>query len=200
MKKIAWLVILYLCSLTTVFAANAEYNSATGLLKIPVVTVDQQKYYDVEVVLQGNGQYQITKANQQASSQSPSSAESQFNLQTRLLTISSVVVGEKTYINVSLKLGVNGFYQITAAQEQTTTTQIAQSCDGVSMNDSKYNAITTGMSIAQVNQIIGCQGAVQSSSTFAGVLIESYQWFNTSGIEAIGATFEDGKLWDKTKV
>jgi|GEM_PF-2992270 len=200
MKNLFLLVTIFLCLTSLAFASDAEYNSANGLLKMPIVKVDQNKYYDVQVVLQSNGQYQITQANQQASSQSSGSSESSFNLQTRVLSIPTVKVGSKTYINVELLLKTNGNYQITQAQEQASTTQIAQSCDGVSMTDAKYNAITTGMTVAQVNQIIGCQAALQSSSTFAGVLIESYQWFNTPGIEAIGATFEDGKLWDKTRV
>lgn len=122
-----------------------------------------------------------------------------FNESTRYLTLPSVTVGVTTYNNVVVRLDS---FAVVSVGSVGNAGGIAATCGGGNLTLSKFNAIAIGMSLAQVNQLLGCQYAadyVQRSSFFTAytwVSLNSgafiYVYFDPAGnfVQDLGGSFK----------
>lgn len=98
-----------------------------------------------------------------------------YNESTRYLTLPSVTVGATVLNNVVVRLDSFAVVSIGGSGGDNT---VAATCGSGNLTLSKFNAIAVGMSLAQVNQLFGCQYAadyVQRSSVFT-----AYTWVNVN--------------------
>lgn len=63
----------------------------------------------------------------------------------------------------------------------------------VGYGDEEYEQMKVGMSIEEIDQIIGFEGELLGETTENGVTYETYQW-KLNKDATIGADFENGKL------
>lgn len=107
-----------------------------------------------------------------------------YDTGTRQLTLPSVRVGNTIYTDVVLRLdsfailGVGG----------VGTPDVPATCPNASLTYSKFNAVANGMSLAQVNQIMGCQP--NPTYTQQTTYYRVYIWFSADGTSGIGVFFD----------
>ena len=97
-----------------------------------------------------------------------------YNQNTRILAIPEVAVGATIY-RLELRYDFDGRLSIISATPILPTSfQVAASCGDVNFTTSKFNAITSGMTLEQVNQTIGCKN--DSTLTVQRPDALSYAW------------------------
>lgn len=70
---------------------------------------------------------------------------------TNILTIDDITVGNTQYTKLRIRLD-----QIAVVKVTYTEQQISLTCNGVPFSKAKYDAIATGMSLSDVNKVLGC--------------------------------------------
>ena len=88
----------------------------------------------------------------------------------RYFTLPSVAVGDTTYLNVVIRL--DGFAVISVSG---TGGSVAATCSTGMLTLAKFNAVALGMSLAQVDQLMGCQNT--TALTTRSSLLTTYTWF-----------------------
>lgn len=101
------------------------------------------------------------------------------------LTLPSVQVGGTTYSNVVIRLDS---FAVLAVGGTSSGGTVAATCTSSNFTVAKYNAIQAGMTLQQVNEVIGCEP--NPTSTVRGQDFVHYTW-NTSSSPymSIGAYF-----------
>lgn len=64
----------------------------------------------------------------------------------------------------------------------------------------EYDAVKVGMSLAEVERVIGARGVEQSRNEIAGVETVLVEWRNGDGLSAMNAIFQGGELVQKSQV
>ena len=100
-------------------------------------------------------------------------------------------------IVLGVVIGVSGSENNTNNSSQTSTT-IEQKQE--KLNLEKFNKIETGMTYAQVVEIIGEEGTVLSESEIANIKTTIYSWYGEGSIGAnANITFQNGKVTAKAQ-
>lgn len=100
-------------------------------------------------------------------------------------------------IVLGVVIGVSGSENNTNNSFQTSTT-IEQKQE--KLNLEKFNKIETGMTYAQVVEIIGEEGTVLSESEIANIKTTIYSWYGEGSIGAnANITFQNGKVTAKAQ-
>jgi hypothetical protein len=110
-----------------------------------------------------------------------------YNTNTNQLTIPSVQLGNTIYTNVVITL--NNFTVNSVGGSQPLG-NVSATCSISNFSTSIYNAIQSGMTLAQVNQIIGCQP--DASATLRSTAFVLYTWIviTQGGHESIQVYFD----------
>lgn len=95
-----------------------------------------------------------------------------FNPATNVLTLDSVVVGGTVYSNVAVK--INSF-EIQSVGSSAPYTPVSATCSASNFTAAKYDAITLGMTLEQVFQVIGCKNTPSLTTVF-GTNIVGLGW------------------------
>lgn len=120
-----------------------------------------------------------------------------FDGTTNLLTMPSVTAGEYIYNNLVIRLekftvvSVGTATPVTPITPTTPTTPVTTACAATNFTVAKYDAITAGMTMDQVNQAIGCTydpAQISKTGTFS-----RYSWVSLPTL--IQVYFDlDGKI------
>ena len=86
-----------------------------------------------------------------------------FDESTNILTIDAVVVEGIQYNNVVVRLNAFDVISVGSSTPADDGT-VAETCTDANFTLAKYNAITEGMTLDQVNQIIGCKNDAYGDS------------------------------------
>lgn len=93
-----------------------------------------------------------------------------YDTTTNRLTIDSVQIGNTVYTGVVVTIG--SVIRVAGTKQATST--VATTCSASNFTTSAFNAIQEGMSVAQVNQVMGCQ--YTPSQTLRGSNYLTYTW------------------------
>ncbi len=115
-----------------------------------------------------------------------------FDANTGRLTIDSIQVGNTVYTGVVITIGsVISVGGSKAASSTATGSTVATTCAAGNFTTAAFNAIQEGMSVSQVNQIMGCQytpsltlrgsNYLTNSWSVPGTMTYIQVWFDTSG-------------------
>jgi hypothetical protein len=93
-----------------------------------------------------------------------------YNAANNQLTVDSVQVGNTIYTGVVVTVG----NVLAIGGSKPATSPVAATCTAANFTLAAYNAIQTGMTVDQVNQIIGCQYLPSLTVRYANFVV--YQW------------------------
>jgi hypothetical protein len=96
-----------------------------------------------------------------------------FDTSTNILTVPQVQIGQTLYNNVQVKLN-NITVVSVGSTSPVSSGNVAATCSASNFSTASYNAITVGMTVAQVNQVMGC--AYDTSSTERTAEFIAYKW------------------------
>jgi len=102
---------------------------------------------------------------------------------TRYLTLPSVTTGGTTYSNVVIRL--DSFSIISVGGSGGS---VAATCSPGMLTLAKFNAVAAGMTLAQVNQLMGCQ--YYAPQVVRTTLFTEYVWVTTDAAAFIEVTFD----------
>lgn len=101
-----------------------------------------------------------------------------FDPKTGQITIESIVIGSVLYSNVVISLGGDFKVISVGGVAPVDPGPVAALCTPANFTAAKFNAIAVGMSLTQVNQIVGCQPDTTYEILAGGTKI--YTWFYTT--------------------
>lgn len=95
-----------------------------------------------------------------------------FDSNTNVLTLDSVTVGNQIFTNVIVRLDQYNVISVGSSQPMQSSENTI--CGSDNFTPESYNAIQIGMSLDQVNQIIGCNFDPNSIVRASGLVV--YRW------------------------
>ncbi|MEQ1635486.1 MAG: hypothetical protein ABL903_02270 [Methylococcales bacterium] len=98
-------------------------------------------------------------------------AANTFDAKTNMLNLEAVVVNGVQYNDVAVRLNA---YEVVSVGSNNNAGTVADTCSSANFTVPKFNAITIGMTLDQVNQTIGCK--YDSSRTAASGDFVAYSW------------------------
>jgi hypothetical protein len=106
---------------------------------------------------------------------------------TKILTIDAVTLGNTKYLNVTIRLDQ---FQVLGVGSAIPIDGVADSCTPEMFTIDKFNTIQPGMTLDQVNQVIGCKFD-PGSIVRAGAVV-NYTWASngSSGVRLISVYFD----------
>lgn len=117
----------------------------------------------------------------------PSAYADSFDVSTGRLTIDSIQIGNTIYTGVVITIGS----VISVGGSKTAGSTVAATCAAGNFTTAAFNAIQEGMSVSQVNQIMGCQYTPSLTLRGSNYLTNSWSvpgsmtyiqvWFDASG-------------------
>lgn len=99
-------------------------------------------------------------------------AEPEYNPESKILSIPTVKFLDIHLYDATLKLNDAGTFDILGYSE-TPSSGEGVKCTEDKITLEKFNQITSGMTLEQVNSIIGCAGALKASNELVG---DFYLW------------------------
>lgn len=111
--------------------------------------------------------------------------ESAYNVDSRVLTIPSVKIGNDYVYNARLKLNDLGSFDIIEYSETPPIIETSVTCTSTHITLDKRNQISIGMTLDQVNHIMGCEESLISQSS--GIVV--YSWSDSALPPIISVTF-----------
>lgn len=117
----------------------------------------------------------------------PSAYADSFDANTGRLTIDSIQIGNTVYTGVVITIGS----VISVGGSKAASSTVAATCAAGNFTTAAFNAIQEGMSVSQVNQIMGCQytpsltlrgsNYLTNSWSVPGAMTYIQVWFDASG-------------------
>lgn len=100
--------------------------------------------------------------------------EAEYDIASEILTIPSVKIGEDHVYDATLKLNDEGSFDVVGFSDKPTASggSVDAECTPEHITLDTFNQLTTGMSVEQVNSLIGCKGELNS----AGSSLSDYWW------------------------
>ncbi|MCK5830067.1 MAG: hypothetical protein KAH20_07155 [Methylococcales bacterium] len=99
--------------------------------------------------------------------------ESEYTPNTRVLTIPSIKIGNSFVYNAKLQLNNTGSFDIVEYSNNPANVEDkVGECTQNHITEDKFRKITAGMTIGEVNKLIGCEGGL----TGASGPISVYRW------------------------
>lgn len=119
--------------------------------------------------------------------------EPEFSLDNKILTIPSVKVGDSYVYDAQLQLDETGRFAILGYSSQPS---ISLTCGSEHVNTEKSDLVTAGLSIDQVNKLIGCKGSLVLFSNEIGV----YEYRGETLHPQIRVELENGQTVQSTYI
>ena len=106
---------------------------------------------------------------------------------TKILTIDAVTLGNTKYLNVTVRLDQ---FQVLGVGSAIPIDGVADSCTPEMFTIDKFNTIQPGMTLDQVNQVIGCR--FDPGEIIRADPVVSYTWLSNanSGVRFIRVFFD----------
>ena len=178
----------YLFPLLLFISANAmatnTFDATTGILNLDAVIYNNTKYTNVVMKLTGYTVISTGSTGTVAASCPSSAAIDTFDSSTNILNLNQVQYNNIQYNDVVLKLTGYDVQSIGASAPLSPTTPPVTppvdsgTCSSENFTVAKFNAITVGMTVDQVNQTIGCK--YDPSHTSASASFVSHNWYYKS--------------------
>lgn len=104
--------------------------------------------------------------------------EPEYKIDTKILTIPEIKVGEEHVYNAMLKLNDAGNFEIVGFSNQPSLPGIVidDKCTPDHLTFDKFKQITNGMSVEQINSLLGCKG----EQRIANATFSEYWWVGGS--------------------
>ncbi len=119
--------------------------------------------------------------------------ESEFNPDSKILSIPSVKIGDGFVYDAKLKLNNAGSFDIIGYSETSSSGgDVDKKCTEDKITLEKFEKITDGMTLEQVNSIIGCKGELMIIDESSA----NYVWTGSVG-SVIDIFFRNNTLFDK---
>lgn len=122
-------------------------------------------------------------------------AEPEYNPNSKVLSIPTVKFLNTHLYNAKLKLNDVGTFDILGYSE-TPSSDGGVKCTTDKITTEKFNQITNGMTLEQVNSIIGCSGDLKASHAVVG---DFYLWAENTE-PRIEVTFKDSVVVTKKHI
>jgi len=121
-------------------------------------------------------------------------ASNTFDPATNTLTMDSVTVtGDRTYSNVVIR--IDQFTVLGVGSSAPINGGVSETCGSENFTIDKFNAIQIGMSLDQVNQVIGCEFSRTVRAVSVAVVEYFWEHFSDSdGFSYISANFDPSSL------
>jgi hypothetical protein len=172
MKKV-FLASLLLASMSAM--ATNTYDGGTGILKLDSVIYQNTKYTNVVMKLTEFNIISVGSTGSLAALCPSTSAVDTLDASTNILNLNQVQYSNNQYNDVVLKLTGFQVQSIGASTPLTPPTgPVNETCADENFTPAKFNAISLGMTIDQVNQTIGCK--FEPLFNINGTLYSSRQW------------------------
>lgn len=93
--------------------------------------------------------------------------EPEYDVDSKILSIPTVIIGEERVYDATLKLNDAGSFDIIGFSDEPSLSSavIDAECTPEHITLDKFNLLTTRMSVEQVNSLIGCEGELQIANT-----------------------------------
>ncbi len=126
-------------------------------------------------------------------------AEPEYDIKSRILSIPSIKIDEGHVYDATLKLNDSGSFDIVGFSDEPKPQEgdIDDECTPDHITLDKFNQLTAGMTIEQVNSLIGCEGELH----LAGASFTEFWWQGGSGgliKPLISVKFGDSKSFTQT--
>ena len=116
-----------------------------------------------------------------------------FDPATNTLTMDSVTVtGDRVYSNVVIRIDKFTVLGVGSSTPVDDGGGISETCGAENFTIAKHNAIQVGMSLDQVNQIIGCES--DPGYTVRGAGFEKHVWLPSPPLKSILVYFDQSNL------
>ena len=114
-----------------------------------------------------------------------------FDPATNTLTLDSVIVGDQKYFNVVVRIDQ---FTVLGVGSSVPIGGVNETCGAENFTIDKFNAIQVGMSIDQVNQVIGCKFDPGSAVRTGGLVTYTWMNFSAGNVQFISAFFDESSL------
>ncbi|MCF6204464.1 MAG: hypothetical protein L3J59_12495 [Methylococcaceae bacterium] len=104
-------------------------------------------------------------------------AESEYLSDSRLLIIPKIKKGNGFIYNATLKLNDAGSFDIVGYSETTPSGSEGSTCTADKITHEKFNQISNGMTLEQVNSIVGCNGELEWVTPGMSGDRSAYAWY-----------------------
>lgn len=120
-----------------------------------------------------------------------------YDAATRYLTIPSVRVGDTVFSDLVIRL--DGIAVISVGATAPATSSVTDTCAAANFTTARFNAIALGMSLDQVNQVMGCKNNPSLTLRASQYVAHGWNnipalimvWFNPDGTKVTGVSGSD---------
>ena len=122
------------------------------------------------------------------------SADSEYNAESKVLTIPVIKVGNAFVYDAKLKLNDKGSFDIVGFSDQPPSVIVDSQCVEAQITIDKFSQISVGMSLNQVSSIIGCKEKIFAATSSFTI----YTWNDGSGRPEIQVSIRNSVVFTTT--
>jgi hypothetical protein len=116
----------------------------------------------------------------------------------RKLIVVPVAIGALT-IGIAACGSTSSSSGTTSSGSQPASTPAAQPANDGKATMAEFNQLQAGMTLQDVQKVIGSPGKLQSSSAAGGMQVDMYQWDGDKFGSQVMVQFQDGKVFTKSQ-
>lgn len=199
-KKTNAVVISLLLGGISINALAAEYTPSSKILDIPIVKIGNNNVFNVKLKLKATGKtFGIVEYFDQPSGSMGSGGDEEYHPDSKILNIPKVKIDNGFVYDAKLKLNGANEFDIQGYSDQPAgggANNTNAKCTPGHIKPEKFKQIETGMSMGQVDNIVGCKGTFQVASAGGDL----YKWLGGEKRPFIQLVIKDGIVQDLLKL